>query len=118
MRFQEFFRALTERAIGSGRVLPHLACTTLVMAVVAAQAIRLVDRADFPTYAEGLSWAVVTVGTVGYGDLVPHDAQGRVVGAEVIRFGVTAIAMLISIVTSYFVTTRQEGASARAGRPR
>jgi len=105
---QEFFRARTERAIVKGRVLPYLAGTSLVMAMAAAAAIRIVDRADFPTYGDGLWWAVVTLGTVGYGDLVPHNAWGRVVGGLVILFGVTAIAMLISIVTSYFVTTKQQ----------
>ena len=106
-RFQEFFRVRTERAVIRGRVLPYLAGAILVIAGFAALAIRLVDRADFPTYADGLWWAIVTLGTVGYGDLVPHNTWGRVVGALVILFGVTSIAMLTSVVTSYFVSTKQ-----------
>lgn len=115
-RIQEFFRARTERAIVNGRVLPYLAGTILVIAMVAAVAIRLVDRADFPTYGDGLWWAVVTLGTVGYGDLVPHNSWGRAVGALVILFGVTSIAMLTSIVTSYFVTTKQQAGAVQPER--
>ena len=112
-RFQEFFKSRTERAIINGRVLQYLVVTFLVIALVAAAAIRLVDRKEFPTYGDGLWWAVVTLGTVGYGDLVPHNSWGRVVGGLVILFGVTFIAGLTSIVTAHFVTTRQ---NANAGR--
>lgn len=108
-RVQEFVRARTERAIIRGRVLPYLAGSMLLIAMVAAVAIRLADRADFPTFGDGLWWAIVTLGTVGYGDLVPHNAPGRVIGSLVILFGVTAIAMLTAIVTSYFVSTKQHG---------
>jgi voltage-gated potassium channel len=97
----------TERAIVKGRMLPYLAVTLLAVAAGAAALIRLVDRADFPTYGDGLWWAIVTLGTVGYGDLVPHNSWGRAVGGLVILFGVTFIAILTSIVTSHFVMTRQ-----------
>jgi voltage-gated potassium channel Kch len=47
--------------------------------------------------------AIVTLGTVGYGDVVPHTAWGRVLGGFVIVFGVTFISFLVAIVTSLFV---------------
>jgi voltage-gated potassium channel Kch len=112
-RFQEYFKARTERAIVNGRVLPYLAVISLFIAMVAALAICLVDRKEFPNYGDGLWWAVVTLGTVGYGDLVPHNSWGRVVGGLVILFGVTFIAVLTSIVTSHFVTTRQNAQAHR-----
>jgi Ion channel len=92
-------------------MLPYLAGTFLLIALVAAAAIRLVDRAEFPTYGDGLWWAIVTLGTVGYGDLVPHNSWGRAVGGLVILFGVTFIAVLTSIVTSHFVMTKQKAES-------
>ena len=90
-----------------------MAGVTLVIAMVAAVAIRLADRADFPTYGDGLWWAIETLGTVGYGDLVPHNSWGRTVGGLVILFGVTFIAILTSIVTSHFVMTKQKAESSR-----
>jgi len=37
---------------------------------------------------------MVTIGTVGYGDIVPHTGWGRVLGAVVIVVGVTFISFL------------------------
>jgi voltage-gated potassium channel len=113
-RVQELVRRRTERAIVKGRVLPYLAGAILLIATAAAAAIWLVDRSEFPTFGDGLWWAVVTLGTVGYGDLVPNNTPGRVVGGVVIMFGVTSIALLTSVVTSHFVATKQKAEVARA----
>jgi voltage-gated potassium channel len=51
----------------------------------------------------------VTLATVGYGDVVPHTAWGRVLGGVVIVFGVTFISFLIAIVTSLFVDESRAG---------
>ena len=49
----------------------------------------IIDRTDFPTFGDGVWWAVVTLGTVGYGDIAPHTGWGRVLGSVVIVAGVT-----------------------------
>ena len=64
---------------------------------------HLIDRKDFPTFGIGVWWAIVTLGTVGYGDVVPHTGWGRAFGSVVIIFGVTFIAFLIAVVTSMLV---------------
>ena len=63
---------------------------------------HLIDRKDFPTFGIAVWWAIVTLGTVGYGDVVPHTAWGRVLGGVVIVCGVTFISFLVAIVTSLF----------------
>lgn len=68
----------------------------------------IVDEKDFPSFADGVWWAIVTVATVGYGDIVPTNPWGRVVGSALIMFGVTFLAFLTAIVTSLFVSTDQE----------
>ena len=77
--------------------------------------VTLVDREDFPTFGIGIWWAIVTLGTVGYGDVVPHTAWGRVVGSVVIVVGVTFISFLIATVTSYFVAAEEADRAAQAG---
>ena len=69
--------------------------------------VTLIDEQDFPTFGDGVWWAIVTLGTVGYGDIVRHRL-GRVVGSVVIIFGVTFISFLTAVVTSYFVSIGQE----------
>jgi len=53
---------------------------------------------------EGIWWAWVTVATVGYGDVVPQTAAGRVFGAIVIMFGVGFFSLLTASFSAYFVS--------------
>ena len=101
------------RAVASGRVFPYLAATTATLAVLVGFIATLVDRKDFPTFGAGLWWAIVTLGTVGYGDIVPTTAWGRVLGGVVIVVGVTFISFLTATVTSYFVSVDQEAEQAK-----
>ena len=73
----------------------------------------IVDETDFPNFGLAVWWAIVTLATVGYGDVVPTTVGGRVVGSIVIILGVTFLAFLTATVTSYFVSSDQERAKAR-----
>jgi voltage-gated potassium channel len=101
----------TRRAVASRRVFPYLVLVTLVLGLLAGFVVTLADREEFPTYGDGLWWAIVTLGTVGYGDLVPTNTPGRVVGGIVIVVGVTFIAFLTAVVTSSFISADQEKAA-------
>ena len=109
-RGRSFLAAQTQRAVANQRVFLYLAVTTLLVGLLAGFVVTLVDKQDFPTFGDGLWWAIVTLGTVGYGDIVPHTAWGRVVGSLVIVFGVTFIAFLTAIVTSAFVSAAEQRA--------
>ena len=102
------FRARTQRAVVSRRVFPFLALTTLTVALVAGFVVTVIDKQDFPDYGTAVWWAVVTLGTVGYGDVVPHTGWGRVVGSVVIIVGVTFIAFVTAVITSLFVEEEQK----------
>jgi voltage-gated potassium channel len=83
---------------------------TLGLGLLGGFLVTVVDRKDFPTFGDGVWWAIVTLGTVGYGDIVPHTAWGRVVGSLMIVFGVTFIAFLTATVTSEFVSAQEQEA--------
>jgi voltage-gated potassium channel len=106
-RGRSFLTSQTERAVVNRRVFPYLALVTLGLGLLAGFAVTLVDKKDFPTFGDGAWWAIVTLGTVGYGDIVPHTAWGRVVGSAVIVVGVTFIAFLTATVTSAFVSAAE-----------
>ena len=101
-------RERTQRAVADRRVFPFLAVTTLGLGLVAGFLVTLVDRKDFPSFGIAVWWAIVTLGTVGYGDVVPHTGWGRVVGSVVIILGVTFISFLTATVTSLFVSAEEE----------
>jgi voltage-gated potassium channel len=100
----------TQRAVASRRVFPYLAFVTLLLGLLSGFLVTLLDRKDFPNFGVGVWWAIVTLGTVGYGDIVPHTAWGRVVGSIVIVVGVTFIAFLTATVTSAFVSAEEQQA--------
>jgi voltage-gated potassium channel len=97
-----------KRAVANRRIFPYLVVMTAGLAVLAGFVVTLIDRKDFPNFGVGIWWAIVTLGTVGYGDVVPHTAWGRVVGSVVIVFGVTFVSFLVAIVTSYFIAAEEE----------
>lgn len=51
----------------------------------------------------GLWWALVTLTTVGYGDVVPQTAIGRLVGAGLMLGGVVSLALVTATVASIFI---------------
>lgn len=96
------------RAVIRRRVFPYLAGVTLLLTVGSGILVTVLARRDFPTVEDGIWWAIVTLATVGYGDIVPTTTWGRVVGSAVIILGVTFIAFVTATVTSYFVSAEQE----------
>jgi len=108
-------RETTARAVASRRVFPYLALVTAGLAVVVGVVMRAIDPKDFHSIGEGVWWAIVTLATVGYGDVVPHSPWGRVLGSVVIVCGVTFLAFLTATVTSMFVSSEQREAAKLAG---
>ena len=80
---------------------------TLVVTIGAGILMTLLDSTEFPDLGVGLWWAVQTVTTVGYGDVAPKDAAGRLVGTLVMLEGTAFIAIVTAVITSSFVTRAQ-----------
>ena len=96
------------RVVANRRIFPYLVLALLCVALLAGFVATLVDRKDFPSFGIAVWWAIVTLATVGYGDVVPTTPWGRVVGSAVILIGVTFLSFLTATVTSLFVSTEQE----------
>jgi voltage-gated potassium channel len=96
------------RVVASRRIFPFLALTTMSLAALAGFIVTLVDQKDFPSFGVGAWWALVTIATVGYGDVVPTTPWGRVVGSATIVLGVTFLSFLTATVTSLFVSAEQD----------
>jgi voltage-gated potassium channel len=95
-----------DRSFESGRILPYLVATVTSVAFGFGFIMWLVDREDFPTLGTALWWAVSTVTTVGYGDVVPTSPLGRGVAAVLMVFGFASLSLLTGIVASLLVQER------------
>jgi len=65
----------------------------------------IVSRIDpsVGTIWDGMWWAWVTMATVGYGDVVPHNAAGRLFGSLLILFGVVLLSLLTANLAAFFI---------------
>ena len=65
---------------------------------------RVVDPKTFHTVWLGMWWAIQTVTTVGYGDVVPDQTVGKVIAAFLMLGGLSLVAVVTAAVTSGFVS--------------
>lgn len=80
-----------------------------VLSIGAAVLVRLIDPA-MGTFGDALWWAVTTVSTVGYGDVVPETTGGRIVGAMLMLTGLSLIPVITSVVVAILVSQRSREA--------
>jgi voltage-gated potassium channel len=64
-------------------------------------------EADVDTFMDGVWWAVVTATTVGYGDIAPVTATGRVIALILMIFGIGLIGMVTSSIATYFLQKKE-----------
>lgn len=77
-----------------------------VIVVLAAGAIYMVERGEattaFTSIPRAMWWSVVTVTTVGYGDMTPQTPIGQVIGGFVAFIGICALALPVGILSTGF----------------
>jgi voltage-gated potassium channel len=110
MSGQRVMERQVRRIANARSVTLGLAVTFLVLALGGAIGIRIVDADNFPSLGLAFWWALQTVTTVGYGDVVPTTPLGRFVGGLEMALGVSFIAFLTAGVTSTVVRRGQAGA--------
>jgi voltage-gated potassium channel len=91
-------RPLSVRAAAS-----VIVTATAATVVIGGVLIRVFDKKDFPNIWLAMWWALQTTTTVGYGDVVPRTAVGRIVGAFVMLEAIAFLAVITAIITSTFI---------------
>ena len=80
---------------------------TIGIVLIGGVIVWVFDSRDFPDLGGALWYTLQTVTTVGYGDKVPTQGFGRLVGATVMVVAVALIAILTASITSTFVEAAQ-----------
>ncbi len=114
------------RTIGRGfrdRVIVYAAGAAVLLLYVASLAILDVERgapgATINSFPDALWWAIVTMTTVGYGDVYPVTAIGRVIAALVMLGGVALLGTVTATMASWIVervSSRDEQSQAATRR--
>ncbi len=108
-----YFRFVLRKELTPVRAGWAIAVAMLGVTVVCGVVIRILDPADFSSVWLGLWWAVQTVTTVGYGDLVPKHVSGRIVAAILMLAGIGLISVVTAVITAAFL----EAVRRRMGDP-
>jgi voltage-gated potassium channel len=100
--------ALLRRPLTARRAARIIVMFSFLVTIAGGVLIWLIDREEFSDLGESLWWSLQTVTTVGYGDIVPHQTAGRVIGAIVMLQGIALITVVAAAVTASLIEqTRQ-----------
>lgn len=89
----------------------------LIAVIIWGVAEHLLDPSTFPTAWLGMWWALQTVTTVGYGDVVPQDDVGRALASFLMLGGLAFLSVVTAVITSSFVARRQQDLQDDANDP-
>jgi voltage-gated potassium channel len=105
-RYSPAMRSLLDALYSERRALFGCFVILLGATLVAASVMHLIEghaQPDkFGTIPDAMWWAIVTLGTIGYGDVVPVTVLGRIVASVTIFVGLIMVALPIGIVATAF----------------
>jgi voltage-gated potassium channel len=105
-RYSPAMRSLLDALYSERRALGGCFVILLGTALIAAALMHLAERTAQPdrfgTIPDALWWAIVTLGTIGYGDVVPVTALGRILASLTIFAGLLMMALPVGIFATAF----------------
>jgi voltage-gated potassium channel len=89
--------------------------TVLILVLIIGAAMYLIEGGEngFNSIPESIYWAIVTLTTVGYGDITPVTIVGRFMASIVMIIGYSIIAVPTGIVTAEFTARRNKTISTK-----
>jgi voltage-gated potassium channel len=111
-------RTLRRALQASSRKIFVFVFVVLTVVVIVGSMMYLIEGPSrgFTSIPVSIYWAIVTLTTVGYGDIAPQTALGQFLSAFVMILGYGIIAVPTGIVTTELVREERRGASTQACR--
>ncbi len=105
-RYSPALRSLLDALYAERRALFGCVVILLGATLITAAFIHLAERDaqpdKFGTIPDAMWWSIVTLGTVGYGDVVPVTPLGKMIAAVTILCGLVMIALPVGIIATAF----------------
>jgi voltage-gated potassium channel len=106
VRHSTAMRSLFNAIYSERRALAGSVVILLGTVMIAASIMHLAEGEaqpdKFGTIPDAMWWAIVTLGTVGYGDAVPVTMFGKLVAGITILFGLMMVALPVGIIATAF----------------
>ena len=101
---------------GSARKIIIFLGAVLTIVVIVGALIYLIEGEEhgFNSIPESIYWAIVTMTTVGYGDIAPQTALGKFLAAAIMILGYGIIAVPTGIFTVEIAGAARQGISTKA----
>ena len=91
------------------KIIVFLLSIFIVVIIVGTLMYIIEGPADgFNNIAESIYWAIITLTTVGYGNIVPTTALGKMLASFIMILGYAVIAVPTGIVSSEFTKNKKE----------
>lgn len=109
VRYLSEANILMRSMLASRRKIFVFFCTVLVMATVFGSIMFIVEGPahGFSSIPKSIYWTIVTITTVGYGDIIPQTPLGQVVASLAMLTGYSIIAVPTGILTAELATEMQ-----------
>lgn len=91
---------LKRRAVGGSLAAALIA---IVLATIAVALIEQSGGGQIGDWGTALWWALATITTVGYGDVVPETLVGRIIGSLLMIVGIGVFGVLTANVAAWFI---------------
>lgn len=113
MRGVRATRVLTSFILGKRRQSTFLAAALISIVIVTFASIAILQfegtsESNIKTAGDAIWWSVVTLTTVGYDDLFPVTAEGRMIGIMLTIIGVGLFGIISGFVASWFLSPGQK----------
>lgn len=113
--------SVLHRTVGQtlrGRVATYVAGSAALLVFVGALAVLDVEQwapgAKILTFGDALWWATFTITTVGYGDMYPVTAIGRLVATALMMSGIAVLGVVTASIASWLVQRVEDTAESVA----
>jgi voltage-gated potassium channel len=111
VRLLRLVRIFSLRRLLSLEGMRYAALIAAGTVVVGGAVFASVEKQQHLTTWDGVWWAITTVTTVGYGDVVPKTDAGRIIAMAIMMIGIGFVALLTAFIADRFVHQQRAVAS-------